>query len=177
MNMIKLFVLASICFSATSINAMHHQRNVQVKTVDINNLNLCYEEESYFSHLKNMATPTEATITYILDIPFNNYIPSNIEGLSEEKARYFNVLATLELFKRAINNPAQRDIIKKMNLSPFSFDNTPDDDLSHFYQEHLIISAYSEIIDLELTHIERKKIYQMMQRNMDKIIKNLLSIV
>lgn len=99
MNIIKLFALASICFSATSINAMHHQRNVQVKTVDINNLNL------------------------------------------------------------------------------FSFDNIPDDDLSHFYKEHLIISAYSEIIDLKLTHIERKKIYQMMQRNIDKIIENLLNIV
>lgn len=175
MNIIKLFALATICFSATSINAMHHQTNIPVEAIDIDRLNLSYEEESYFKDLKNLAQPGVATLSFIPDIPFHNYIPSNIEGLSEKMAFYFNVITTLELFKHAMNNANEETILKK--ILSVDVHNVPKNELSTFYDKCLLLSAYSEIVDLKLTHIERNKICKMVRRNIDKIIENLLNIV
>lgn len=168
MNMIKLFALASICFSMTLTNAMNQP---------LKNINLSYEEESYFGCFKETEHPAFPQLSFVIDISFDDYIPAHIEDLDEVEAYYFNVITTLKLVKHVMNNFDQKVLLKDFLSKRYSrdfYNKLTQDCLSNFYLRSLLISSYYQIFNLELTHIERNKICKMVHQNIDTIIANLL---
>ena len=172
MNVVKVFALAIICFSISSINAMGCRT---VQAIDVSNLNLSPAEEPYFGFLKNMAQQDIPTLCFVPEIPFNDYIPANIEFNNKEMADYFNIMATVALFQYAIMHPDQKNIIKKMAILPIDFYNAIQNNLSDFYHKILLILAHSEIYNLKLNHRQRDSICEKVHSNIDKIIEKVLN--